>query len=476
MSMLAAMSVGGRRRTSAAAPLTTMFYTAKTSGDSAGGAGTTYYVDSVGGNDALAGTSTGTAWKNWSKIVSFASSPGFGAGSKILLKRGSTFTDSGFPGLQITFSGTAGNPITIGAYGAGNPPVITSSRTTDIWGSSLTITGNYITLTDVVLTVANSGVIVEAGVKAQGTNITIDNCEIYGVSNGVLVQRTSVSNSVIQNCYIRDLTMQVNTNDGAPPGADDDYGAIGVHVQNASNVTVRRNTFKNIIANSFDYGVDGTCLEIYANQANISNVLFQGNYIEDSLAFTEFGGTSSFSVSNVTIDHNIARNIQGVAFFHVGAATAFQLASITNVQFQNNTIHSTLANLSGTQSVFGFAGGNGAFLTSRNNIFAINAMDFFDFSGNGGTLTYAHSNNLYSLGSVSTRSGYTTAANEYTGDPLFADAANKNYNLTATSPALSRAATITGTLNGYGFQTDFAGIDLTSRANLDIGAVEYNPA
>ncbi len=290
----------------------------------------------------------------------------------------------------------------------------------------------------------------------------------------MLVQRTSASNSLIQNCYLHDMTMQVNTNDGTPPGADDDYGAIGVHVQNASNVTIRRNTFKNIIANSFDYGVDGTCLEIYANQANVSNILFQGNYIEDSLAFTEFGGSSSFSVSNVTIDHNIARNIQGVAFFHVGAGTNFQLASITNVQFQNNTIHSTLANLSGTQSVFGFAGGNGAFLTSRNNIFAINAMDFFDFSGNGATLTYAHSNNLYSLGSVSTRSGYTSAANKYTGSPAFADATNKNYNLTAGSAALNRAATITGSMNGFSYQIDFAGVDLSGVSGLDIGAVEYS--
>lgn len=49
--------------------------------------GTTYYVDSVDGNNDNDGLSESTAWKTLSKI----SAKTFSAGDKILLKKGSVF-------------------------------------------------------------------------------------------------------------------------------------------------------------------------------------------------------------------------------------------------------------------------------------------------------------------------------------------------------------------------------------------------
>ncbi len=81
-------------------------------------AGTTYYVDSVNGNDNNSGTSTASAWKTLSKV----SSKTFVSGDKILLNRGQTFTGMCWP----KGSGSSGSPITLGVYGTGSRPIISA--------------------------------------------------------------------------------------------------------------------------------------------------------------------------------------------------------------------------------------------------------------------------------------------------------------------------------------------------------------
>jgi hypothetical protein len=73
-----------------------------------------YYIDSVGGNDNNNGTSESTPWKTLSKV----SSTTFSAGDNIYFKRGSSYSGC----ATINGNGTAGNPITVGAYGNGNAP------------------------------------------------------------------------------------------------------------------------------------------------------------------------------------------------------------------------------------------------------------------------------------------------------------------------------------------------------------------
>lgn len=80
---------------------------------------TNYYVSNVG-SDAAGGTTTGTSWLTLSKVSSYSLLTGFLPGDSILLKRSDTWNDS----LRIYNSGSVGNPIVIGAYGAGVKPVI----------------------------------------------------------------------------------------------------------------------------------------------------------------------------------------------------------------------------------------------------------------------------------------------------------------------------------------------------------------
>lgn len=93
---------------------------------------TTYYFSANSGNDSRSfseARNSSTPWKSLSKLNSIFSS--LRPGDVVLLKRGETFYGS----INVSKSGTSSSPITIGAYGSGNKPVITSLLTLSGWVS-----------------------------------------------------------------------------------------------------------------------------------------------------------------------------------------------------------------------------------------------------------------------------------------------------------------------------------------------------
>ncbi|WP_145134446.1 Ig-like domain-containing protein [Paenibacillus sp. Y412MC10] len=78
--------------------------------------GTTYYVDSTGGDDGNNGTSQGSAWKTLDKVNATTFSPG----DKILFKAGESWNGRLWP----KGSGEEGSPIIIDRYGEGSKPLI----------------------------------------------------------------------------------------------------------------------------------------------------------------------------------------------------------------------------------------------------------------------------------------------------------------------------------------------------------------
>ncbi len=85
----------------------------------------TYYVDAAGGNDSNNGLSTSTAWKTVSKVNSSKFLPG----ETVLFKCGGNWREQ----LTVPSSGSAGNPITFGAYGTGAKPIINGSDVLTSW-------------------------------------------------------------------------------------------------------------------------------------------------------------------------------------------------------------------------------------------------------------------------------------------------------------------------------------------------------
>lgn len=121
--------------------------------------GTDYYVKN-GGSDAAAGTSDGTAWETITKINTEWAASTFAPGDNIYFNRGDTFTGT----IVITESGTSGSPITIGAYGTGDKPIITSLSTLTSW----TDEGGSVYSKTVTMDAATSIVIVDGVQKAMG--------------------------------------------------------------------------------------------------------------------------------------------------------------------------------------------------------------------------------------------------------------------------------------------------------------------
>jgi parallel beta-helix repeat protein len=85
----------------------------------------TYYVDATAGNDNYHGTTIDAPWKTIAKVNGRTFQPG----DSVLFKRGCTWREQ----LTVPSSGTEGNPITFGAYGTGDKPVISGA---DIVGSN----------------------------------------------------------------------------------------------------------------------------------------------------------------------------------------------------------------------------------------------------------------------------------------------------------------------------------------------------
>lgn len=79
---------------------------------------TDYYIDAAQGSDANSGTSLGTPWKTIAKVNARSFKPG----DQILFKRGGAWKET----LIVPSPGTDSSPITIGAYGTGDKPVITA--------------------------------------------------------------------------------------------------------------------------------------------------------------------------------------------------------------------------------------------------------------------------------------------------------------------------------------------------------------
>lgn len=109
--------------------------------------GTTYYVDAAAGADTNAGTSASAPWKSLAKVNATA----LGPGTQVLLKAGSTWTNQY---LDLTGSGSAGDPIVVGRYGTGAKPVIDFGNTAvggEGFGVRIT-NGSHWTISDLEIT------------------------------------------------------------------------------------------------------------------------------------------------------------------------------------------------------------------------------------------------------------------------------------------------------------------------------------
>jgi len=150
-------------------------------------ANTTYYVDSVGGNDSNVGTSTSTAWKSLSKV----NAKTFAAGDKILFKAGSSYTGT----LHPLGSGASGNPIIIDRYSSGNKPIINGNGATN----AVYLTGqSYWEINNLEVT---------------------NNASSEGNRRGIFLEAVGTANHLyVKNCYVHNVRGNNDFSSGKPTG------------------------------------------------------------------------------------------------------------------------------------------------------------------------------------------------------------------------------------------------------------------
>ena len=150
---------------------------------------TTYYVDSVSGNDNNNGTSQSTPWQNLTKVNTVTFQPG----DQILFKCGSVWNG------QLLYpkgSGSAGSPIVINSYSAGAKPLINANLVYNITVGAISqstavflYNQSYWEINNLEVTNTGTpgdyvhGVYVAAEETGQVHNhIYIKNCDIHDVS------------------------------------------------------------------------------------------------------------------------------------------------------------------------------------------------------------------------------------------------------------------------------------------------------
>ncbi|MBA2401454.1 MAG: right-handed parallel beta-helix repeat-containing protein, partial [Bradyrhizobium sp.] len=125
---------------------------------SAQGFGAVYCVDAASGSDGNPGTSA-APWRSLTKVNAVQAS--LQPGDSVLLRRGTTFAGP----LLTSASGSAGLPITYGAYGDGAKPVITGLVSVTSWTS---VGGGVFEATVPSAPAATRVVVLDGAVTAKG--------------------------------------------------------------------------------------------------------------------------------------------------------------------------------------------------------------------------------------------------------------------------------------------------------------------
>jgi hypothetical protein len=250
----------------------------------------TYYV-ATAGNDSCNGTSPdlGTSGNCSWKTVTKANTKTFLAGDSLLFNRGDTFT-----GVRLTMdeSGTAVSPITIGAYGTGNKPIIDAN-----------------------------GAVTYAIYTAAAQNVTIDNIQ---VANATTSNILAASNVTISNV----------TSTG---------GAIGIYV-NGSASSISGSSISNSTGSKSVYVKNATSFSISSSTVTNNNapMYFEGcsNVVIDTVTVSGSGGAgvivtkagSGYTISNLTSTGN---GDEGLVFYNSDASVLSNI-TISDSSFTDN--------------------------------------------------------------------------------------------------------------------------------------------
>jgi polysaccharidase protein len=315
----------------------------------------TFYVDSRTGSDTNAGSAT-APWASVDRV----NSAGLQPGDTVLFARGASFDGV----ITLNESGAAGAPISFGAYGKGDAPVITGgAEGVSGWGH------DHIVVRDLHIT-NKSG----AGVISFGsTDWVIDNVDVDNVGNGYIpgnnafsaFQFRDVSGLTIQNSSYKDVV------------------GDGVFLWDASGVK--------ILNNHFDTPSGPTSDNVHTYR--MSDYEIRGNTMS-------FAGETDSGKGNMIVQESkngvIAENTFILDHAHYGIGGTIQNGVVENNHFIGRAEGTWSVGLNVTETL-----GSPSYVENmavRNNFFEGVGTGIYTWDGNGaGT---AHRNNFNVTGNI----------------------------------------------------------------------------
>lgn len=221
------------------------------------GLGRVFYVDDASGDDASDGLSPATAWRSIERVNGASIQPG----DSILFKRGGLWQGSKF---EVPAGGAEGRPVTIGAYGSGEMPVISVAGTDK--DTALLVAGkDYVTIQQIDV----RGGFASIGVYGSD-HMIIEDCRAGAdASVGIWIGekewppiKEASDHGIIRRCVI---------DSNYAPGKE--HPEDGIHMRNGANHWL---VYENEL---YGWGHTAISLWQYAEHRTVSFNRFFQNYI-----------------------------------------------------------------------------------------------------------------------------------------------------------------------------------------------------
>jgi len=382
-------------------------------------------------------------WKSLAAVSSHTFKPG----DFIYFARGSSYTG----GIVISDSGAPGEPITLTAYGSGPAPRFANRSYNVLAGNMIQVHGSWIVIDglcfkDGVPAAPNSAVEVVRSIGAvfiasTATHVIVRNCEAI---NCPVAVRSFGEYALITKNYFHDTVDQFL--------CSPNWGPVAIMLM-VSNQEVSHNRIEHYYIVGGSWGADGGAFEIDGeNPKKYINI--HHNKVYDTQGFLETDEARG-PYAEITIAYNEA----DVSEKFLGMTNSI------NWLVANNTIIRVMNRPPGYNDANWFMTGVRNTVW-RNNIFVLaNGLQAFH---NGLGAEQIHDHNLYFSVDNSTTDPIAgpPGPGDRVGDPLFVDYANRDYHLTANSPAIGAGVPL-------GFTSDLDGTAIPRGKAPEMGAYEY---
>lgn len=409
----------------------------------ASGTGRSFHVDCDNGTNDANGRRPWTAWRTLERANAAQLRPG----DSLLLLRGCRWLGP----LNVSWSGTAEAPITIGAYGEGPLPIVEDSF------QDILVTGSWFVIQDVHVRADAPTRDVQCDGQRAGVRygIFVDAGSQYGVIRDILATELNTGVRIARGASYHQILDSVFRNNSMK--SDDpksDAGAVAVDLQGDHNEVARNRISGSDACSRFFGGRDGSAISIYGGRHNV----IHHNRSRQNHDFIELGDPRT---QDTLIAYNVDHSTLDGANFAVVHGLGSRYGPVRDTRIIHNTAVVTGRGATGILCSHVLTGED---LQVIGNI----------VWGDGDAVTcqdgFIEADNIYWASDGSPSITFELGPTSRIVDPRLVDAQDGDLQLLSDSPAIDAIRPVD--LGAIG-TVDAAGVAVPQGYAPDIGAYEF---